>query len=508
MTSKDCWTLIFQDEFDEPQFSERNYWKPNGTWLTGQIHADELQYYTRFNKDFQTNCDKGGNNYDQSNGTLKITTKWEPGNYEVFMYDPSYITQTNPTGFYTECRHYDYTSGWIETPEKFLYGYFEIKCKVPNQGLILWPAFWLWDGSGNRGEYREIDIFEFGSCQSNSPNYVGFNMHISRDLDNNIIQTPNNPINSYPDHYILPSGSVSNDFHTYGLRWTPNIVSWTVDGVEVYSVKQHTPHLEMRLIANMAIAPWCPPTQNGLGSNAFPFVFEIEHIRVYKSECEELMWLAGNEGKGNIAGWNMNPGDQFITGDFDNDGHDEILAISNKTDWAKVIKFNGSQWFDVWHNNGVDKIAGWYMNSGDQFIAGDFDNDGHDEILVISNKTNWAKVIKFNGSQWFDVWHNNGVDKIAGWYMNPGDQFIVGDFDNDNHDEILVISIAGWSKLLAYESLDWSDKWHNDGAKTIHLWHMNESDFYVGGNFTNSGKYCAIAMSASGWSQTLQFRPI
>ena len=51
-----------------------------------------------------------------------------------------------------------YYSGCIETLEKFQYGYFEIRCKLPvHEGAF--PAFWLW--GYNDGRYEEIDMLEY-----------------------------------------------------------------------------------------------------------------------------------------------------------------------------------------------------------------------------------------------------------------------------------------------------------------------------------------------------------
>ena len=65
-----------------------------------------------------------------------------------------------PSHHWRDCSHHwlYYYSGCIETIQKFLYGYFEIRCKNPvHQGAF--PAFWLW-GNGTR-KYEEIDIYEY-----------------------------------------------------------------------------------------------------------------------------------------------------------------------------------------------------------------------------------------------------------------------------------------------------------------------------------------------------------
>ncbi|MBL0109718.1 MAG: VCBS repeat-containing protein [Saprospiraceae bacterium] len=216
------------------------------------------------------------------------------------------------------------------------------------------------------------------------------------------------------------------------------------------------------------------------------FEFEIDYIRVYQSLEEEFLWQWGNGGNSQIAGWNMNQGDKFIAGDFNQDGRDEILAIA-QNGWSKLLRYDGTTWQDKWHNNGNGQIAGWYMNQGDKFVAGDFDQDGRDEILAVA-QNGWSKLLRYDGTTWQDKWHNNGNSQIAGWNMNQGDKFIAGDFDQDGREEILAIAQNGWSKMLRYDGTTWQDKWHNNGNGQIAGWYMNQGDKFIAGDFDQDGR--------------------
>jgi beta-glucanase (GH16 family) len=498
------WKLVFCDDFNASTFSERNYWNPNGTWVTavGGTHGNELQYYTRFDKSFFSQCAKGGVNHVQAGGTLKIVTKREPGSYEVWHSDAAHTTPENPSGFYTQCESFAYTSGIIQTPFNFLYGYFETRARIPDGGHVLWPAFWLWEGGGST--YREIDIIEFGACQLQD-NFAGFNLHIARELDNGTVQTPSDGINHYPGYYILSGDSATlSDWHTYAVKWSPNSVIWYVDDREVYRVVAHTPHADMKLIANMAIAPWCDPVGNksNLTATAFPYAFELDYIRVYQSVDEEFLTQWANRGDYVFAGWNMNPGDQFIAGDFEGNGHDELLAVA-LNGWAKVLRFDQGDWRGVWHNGGSDLVAGWQINPGDQFIAGDFDGAGRSEVLAIA-RNGWSKLLRFDGGQWHDVWGNGGFDLIAGWYINAGDQFIAGRFDGDGRDELLAVGLNGWSKLLRFDLGDWRDVWGNGGSDFIAGWYINPGDQFIVGNWDGTGDRI-LAVARNGWSKILRY---
>lgn len=432
---KPGWDVVFHDEFDNDALINSGNWKTGYGW--GQTLVNEREYYTRYDKNFPTTCDKGGNNHifttDGASSVLKLEAKIENSNYEVWHWDAN-------GNFYTTCENYNYTSGMLWSSQPFLYGYFEIRCKVPNKGKLLWPAFWLWEGDGG---YREIDVFEFSD--PSIPNKVGMNLHIAQKLDNGYVAPHHSGTNNdYPGDYVITSGpDVTSAFHTYAVRWTPNVVVWYVDNNPVYTITKHVPHLNMHLIANLALAPWYT-----YPSNLFPSDFVIDYIRVYKSESKEFMWQWGNGGKKQIHWWNMNPTDKYIIGDFDGDGKDELLAIATNG-WSHLMKYDGTGWQTPWSNNGSGQINWWLMKSTDKYIAGDFDGDGKDELLAVATN-GWSHMMKYNGTAWQTPWSNEGAGTIHLWYMKYNDRYISGRFDGGGAHNLLALSWNGWSHLINY----------------------------------------------------------
>lgn len=277
------WVLVFNDEFDGPALDYYNSdSRPTGKWLTTPpwhraVDEKNLAYYIRYETEYLPVCDDRLGNHVLTGSTLKLVVKEEPGQYDVWHFDPWSIT----------CEPFDYTSGMIQSKRDFLYGYFEIRCKIPNEGLVLWPAFWLWAGDCT---YREIDCFEFGGCTSNK---VGLNLHIQEDHSNpacywkdELTGGPAYPyINCYPGSFVITDPpNVTDAFHTYAVDWTPDEVIWYVDNVPVYTVTGHSPRNSQYIVANLAIAPWWPPTGNvcGIDLTDFPYEFEIDYIRAYK----------------------------------------------------------------------------------------------------------------------------------------------------------------------------------------------------------------------------------
>jgi hypothetical protein len=74
------------------------------------------------------------------------------------------------------------------------------------------------------------------------------------------------------------------DFHTYGLDWTADHVTWYVDGEERFT---HTgdgvPQVEMYVIANLAIGGGWPGAPDG--TTVFPANLEIDYVRAYQPDA-------------------------------------------------------------------------------------------------------------------------------------------------------------------------------------------------------------------------------
>lgn len=116
-----------------------------------------------------------------------------------------------------------YTSARLKTKglRAQAYGKFEARIRLA-RGQGLWPAFWMlgqdidtvgWPSCG------EIDIMESKGLEPqrligslHGPGYSG-----------------GNPISA---SYDLPGGATfADDFHVFGLEWTPDSISWQLDGV-------------------------------------------------------------------------------------------------------------------------------------------------------------------------------------------------------------------------------------------------------------------------------------
>ena len=242
-------TVTFSDTFDGPAGSAVN----SSRWQieTGDnVNNHERQYYT-----------SGADNAAlDGQGHLVITARREnPNNYQCW---------------YGRC---EYTSARLNTAGKFTttYGRVEARLKVP-RGQGMWPAFWMlgndigqvgWPASG------EIDIMENVGFE---PSTVHGTLHGPGYFGSGGIGAA----------YSLPGGQAFADaFHTFAVDWTPDAVTWSVDG-NVY--QRRTPadlggrqwvfNKPFFLILNLAVGGYWPGDPDG--STVFPQQLVVDEVKV------------------------------------------------------------------------------------------------------------------------------------------------------------------------------------------------------------------------------------
>ena len=162
--------------------------------------------------------------------------------------------------------NYQYTSGQISTYQSFsqTYGYFEMRAELP-AGQGLWPAFWLLPENGSWPP--EIDVMEM---LGNNPSVYYTSVHSG---------TASNEISAGQADTVA---NTSTGFHTYGVDWEPDSITYYFDGSPVYKVA--TPadmNVPMYMIANLAVGGYWPG--NADSTTPFPAQMQIDFIRAYSS---------------------------------------------------------------------------------------------------------------------------------------------------------------------------------------------------------------------------------
>ena len=196
---------------------------------------------------------------------------WEPNDYSEYRFNPEYQEE-----------NVNYLSGIITSYDSFkmTHGYVETRAKVPG-GRGLWPAFWLLT-THYVEDVPEIDVMEFLGQDKDTL----YNTYHYFDIEDNYrkISTPSFQV--FADDW-------TQDFHTFGMAWSPNEIIWYVDGEETHRVTDSDyiiANQAMYLIANLAVGGNWPGSPDA--STQFPATFEIDYIRAYERKLSPTLNLS------------------------------------------------------------------------------------------------------------------------------------------------------------------------------------------------------------------------
>jgi len=214
------WKMSFDDEFSD---SDVNW----GTWQNGG-----------------QNWGSGGNGEQQeylagecseANGTLQLQAENKSANGKRYS-----SCMVNTLGTFQQT-----------------YGYFEFRGKIP-QGQGLWPAFWLYNSALSGAP--EIDVME--NLGNNTSTYYA-TYHS----------------NSGQQQQTYNGVNLANGYHTYGVKWTPDAITFYLDNVAVRTVTSNIYQGPMFLLINLAVGGNWPGSPNA--STSFPSTFNVDYVRVY-----------------------------------------------------------------------------------------------------------------------------------------------------------------------------------------------------------------------------------
>ena len=235
------YVLTFADNFNSLSSS------PSGTNTTWQSSYGWGGIYDRslpqnHETEYYSDSSTGVNPFSVNNGILSITAApAAPG--------------TVPSGY-----GLTYTSGVLTTAQSFAqtYGYFEVRAELPS-GSGFWPAFWLMPEQGT----SELDVMEqFGANPTTIYNTAWTGSGSSATGSTSQVAT------------------AATAFHTYGVDWELDKITWYIDGVKVASAAtpadMHTP---MYMILNLAVGgagQWA-----GSVDGTSSATYNIDYVRAY-----------------------------------------------------------------------------------------------------------------------------------------------------------------------------------------------------------------------------------
>jgi beta-glucanase (GH16 family) len=234
------WNLVWSDEFSDGPHLDAAKW----SFEHGMLRNNEAQFYTDRLE-----------NAKVSDGNLTITARREPWEKA------------------------SYTSASLDSKFKFTYGKVEVRARIPT-GRGTWPAIWM---LGNGRKYRwpecgEIDIMENVGFD---PQAIHFTTHTG--AFNHVIHTQRG--------HAVTLEHPWQEFHRYGLIWTPQKLEYFLDGEKVSEFANdgqghsHWPFDEPEhLKINFALGGgW--GGQHGIDDSIFPVTYDIDYVRIWQSKA-------------------------------------------------------------------------------------------------------------------------------------------------------------------------------------------------------------------------------
>lgn len=244
----------FSDEFNKSKLDEKRWWDFNPAW-----HGRKPSHFAR-------------SNVKVKNGLLKLTAK---------NLNPKKVSAQD------KARGYDkFSTAIIKSKERSHYGYYEARAKSMKAAVC--NAFWLYDPLEESAKYREgeyseeIDIFEVFGKANKKENQRAYYAAVHRYQTPYVESLVNKRKYKLENRYtrLEVEYDFHEEFHIYGLLWTPDELVWFLDGKEVFRRKNDFFKRPLHIIFDAEIME----TWDGLpNSNDLPSTFEVDYVRVWRS---------------------------------------------------------------------------------------------------------------------------------------------------------------------------------------------------------------------------------
>lgn len=242
--------LVWSDEFDSGFNSEK--WQGHYVYGDNDTQLRDVAYWNRNQVRFT------------DDGCMQIAIEYKedgtagPGYY-------SYGMETNPNKNYSG-NHKGYEQ---------LYGYFEIRCKMP-KGKGINPAFWLltdgmWADDTDGGlTGAEIDVFETRCDSDENSKYY-----------NSVYQTVH--VDGYEENHkreiqgYFYGNDIYNEFNTYGVEWNVNEYIFYINGIETARTSfAGVCQVPLYLIISVGV------DENIKENRYLPSVMTVDYVRCYQ----------------------------------------------------------------------------------------------------------------------------------------------------------------------------------------------------------------------------------
>ncbi len=310
--------LVWEDQFETPGLVNPSKWHhqtqviiPGVGWAN-----NEEQHYT----------DRIDNSFVDTSGFLNIVAKQE-------TFTDQGLTK-------------NYTSARLNAKFAFTYGRVDVREKLPIESGT-WPAIWMlgkninenggfWDpefGTTSWPACGEIDIVEHGIFPNEDINYINSALHSPCCYGGG------------PNAGGTIASDLENDFHVYSLNWSPDQITFLLDGVGYYTynpaIKDANtwPFFEDQyVLLNIAIGGYAGNTAPGFDQDDML----VDYVKVYQQGELNTGVIHDLENKVSVY---PNPSNDVIT--IDTQIPISILQLFDVFGKRVLVKQNDSTSIDV-----------------------------------------------------------------------------------------------------------------------------------------------------------------
>ena len=159
------------------------------------------------------------------------------------------------------------------------FGYVEGRMKTGSisGALSSFYLFHRFPGEGLERHAPEIDIIEYLG-ENPFGDEDAFQTYHYEDIDTGLIRSSPTMIQENEDGTLY-----SDEFHTYGVLWEPQLMIWYIDGEEIKRISgPQTAARAMNIVTYLVAGSGWAPTPDANGE--FPLTYEIDYIRAYQRD--------------------------------------------------------------------------------------------------------------------------------------------------------------------------------------------------------------------------------
>ena len=216
--------------------------------------------------------------------------------------------------------------------------------------------------------------------------------------------------------------------------------------------------------------------------------------------ADSTRWPLTNAYQAQIAAWAAKDGVQVIAGKFNHDDHTD-LVLTGRSGWNTIpVAFSDGAGGFSYTNSYVPWVPSWTANANVTVHAADFDGDGLTD-LALTNSSSWNSVpVAFsNGDGTFDV-ANMYEPEITAWARTWNVDVAAGQFNDDSCADLAFTGTGYWGEIrLALSNCDGTFDTFTHSVQYVDTWASSAGVKMLVGNYDGDAYDDILLTGGNGW---------